>query len=754
MISRLFTHAPLISGVTLALALAGCGGGDGGAASTLSGTAAVGDPIVGGTVNITCAAGPAVTGIPKTSSAGAWSATLSGQTLPCAVEVSGGNLGTAGGAANNQTYRSLANAFGTVNITPLTDLLVANLTASTAALTQAQLAAFNTGSTPLTTRIDTALANLRTALKIAALNSINPITTPFNPTGGVPMDDILTSLRTAMSSATLTHANLLSAAANNSGGAIAFPTGFDPAAAYDNTASGSGATSAPSAPTVVSTNNVTASNVTIQWQPVATATAYSVFRSTTSPVVASEVNRITTPPTDNTSFTDTGLTASTTYHYVVTAINGIGQSPASADVSATTLANGGATPTHTVGGLTPSSGVVGSTVTITGTDFDPDPFHMLVTFASNVPATVTSATATQLVVTVPAGAVSGAIKVTNGLTTREVTSSSSFTVTTSGGGGGSTATWTQRSSGTSYILNTVAYGNSIFVAGGNGNTITTSTDGITWTSRSSASSALPDANYFAVNNIAWSSALNLFVAVGDRVGTSGTPLLATSPDGVTWTRRAWTNDLNVANLWDIAADSTRVTVVGEKTILVSTDGSTWSSQTINNIGGMSLTGVASSGAIRVAVGTYNSSTGLMLVSTDGTTWASATTPAGFTPQDVAWNGSLFVAVGSSSPLQFGATPVIATSTDGLNWALQTVPSSIRSSAFVLNDITWDGTRFVAVGSPYALVNSRLFLTSSDGVTWMVDATIITGSGQKVPNGVASNGTRTVSVGDTVFTRDF
>ncbi|MDD5472086.1 MAG: IPT/TIG domain-containing protein, partial [Sideroxydans sp.] len=412
------------------------------------------------------------------------------------------------------------------------------------------------------------------------------------------------------------------------------------------------------------------------------------------------------------------------------------------------------TPPPTITSFSPASGAAGISVTITGTNFDPDPFHMLVTFADNVPATVTSATATQLVVTIPAGAATGTIKVTNGLTTREVTSSSIFAITTSGGSGGGTTTWTQRSSGTSYILNTVAFGNGVFVAGGNGNTITTSTDGITWTSRSSASSAMPDANYFAVNNIAWSNALNLFVAVGDRVGTSGATLLATSPDGVSWTRRDWTNTLSVANLWDIVADSTRVTVVGEKTILVSTDGSSWSSQTINNIGGMSLTGVASSGAIRVAVGTYNSSTGLMLVSTDGTTWASATTPVGFMPQDVTWNGSLFVAVGSSSPLQFGATPAVATSTDGLNWTLQTLPSSISSSAFVLNDITWDGTRLVAVGSPYALVNSRLFLTSSDGLTWTVDATINTGSGQKVPNGVTSNGTRTVSVGDTVFTRDF
>ena len=109
------------------------------ASTTLSGTAAVGAPIVGAAVNVTCAAGAALSNIPATSAIGAWSVTLSGQTLPCAVQVSGG---TVNGAANTTTYQSIANAYGIVNVTPLTDLLVANLAGSAAAaFTPAQLAA-------------------------------------------------------------------------------------------------------------------------------------------------------------------------------------------------------------------------------------------------------------------------------------------------------------------------------------------------------------------------------------------------------------------------------------------------------------------------------------------------------------------------------------------------------------------------------------------------------------------------------------
>ncbi|WP_442945995.1 dioxygenase family protein [Ohtaekwangia sp.] len=74
-----------------------------------------------------------------------------------------------------------------------------------------------------------------------------------------------------------------------------------------------------------------------------------------------------------------------------------------------------------------ASGAVGSSIVITGTNFSTAVSDNTVTI-NGITATVTSATTTQLVVTVPSGATSGAISVTvNGVT---VTSTSSFTVTT------------------------------------------------------------------------------------------------------------------------------------------------------------------------------------------------------------------------------------------------------------------------------------------------------------------------------------
>ena len=85
----------------------------------------------------------------------------------------------------------------------------------------------------------------------------------------------------------------------------------------------------------------------------------------------------------------------------------------------------------TITDFVPSSGPVGRTVTVNGSGFSSTVSQNTVTFYNNVGATVTSATSTQLVVNVPAGATTGKIKVVVGTTT--ATSSTPFTVTNSNG---------------------------------------------------------------------------------------------------------------------------------------------------------------------------------------------------------------------------------------------------------------------------------------------------------------------------------
>ena len=86
-----------------------------------------------------------------------------------------------------------------------------------------------------------------------------------------------------------------------------------------------------------------------------------------------------------------------------------------------------ATPSPSITSFTPSSGVVGTTVIITGTNFSATTSGNTVTF-NGVSATVTVATTTQLTVTVPTGATTGKIAVTINSVT--ATSTSDFTVTT------------------------------------------------------------------------------------------------------------------------------------------------------------------------------------------------------------------------------------------------------------------------------------------------------------------------------------
>lgn len=225
-------------------ALVSCGGGGGGGSSTpdasiLSGVAAVGTPIVNGTINVVCAAGSALT-TTTTGSTGAWQITLSGQTLPCAVQVSGGTIN---GAANATPYHSIATAPGTVNVTPFTDLIVANLAGT--ATPSAWFAGLRNTPTPLAaigqTQVTAALAKLSTALSgLTLLSSTNPITTVFTPTAGNVSDDMLIALATALTKTGVMYTSLLSNASVPSFAAPVAGFGTALVTAYAGTMSGGG----------------------------------------------------------------------------------------------------------------------------------------------------------------------------------------------------------------------------------------------------------------------------------------------------------------------------------------------------------------------------------------------------------------------------------------------------------------------------------------------------------------------------------
>jgi endoglucanase len=103
-------------------------------------------------------------------------------------------------------------------------------------------------------------------------------------------------------------------------------------------------TTSPSAPPALTAMASSSSGISLSWSAVTppancTIASYSVFRSTTSGFTPAAGNQVAS--TGATAFSDSGLTAGTTYYYKVEAVDGEGSSAPSAQASATTQAASG-----------------------------------------------------------------------------------------------------------------------------------------------------------------------------------------------------------------------------------------------------------------------------------------------------------------------------------------------------------------------------------------------------------------------------
>ncbi len=193
----------------------------------------------------------------------------------------------------------------------------------------------------------------------------------------------------------------------------------------------------------------------------------------------------------------------------------------------------------------------------------------------------------------------------------------------------------------------------------------------------------------------------LFVTVGD-VGT-----ILTSSDGISWTERT---SGTTNNLYGVTYGGGLVLTVGDNgTILTSSDGSTWTSRTsgITN----NLYGVTYGGGLFVTVGDNRT----ILTSSDGTTWANTsankrTTLRYFSKPDaphlygVTYGDGLFVTVGGDA--------TIFTSSDGTTWTEngQNLRSNWGDGQY-FKAVTYRNKLFVLVGRNGKIMNSP------DGITW-------------------------------------
>ena len=219
-----------VAALTLPAVLVACGGGGGivapvapapPGALSISGTAATGAAIVGGTVDVKCAAG---TGSPATTSAdGSYTITVAGGSLPCVLRVSYGS---------EQLY-SLAEANGgsvvRANVTPFTQLIAAQVVGGDPA------SLYNTFDASAQTKLSAATVASAISAVTAALAGttnlagLNPLTATF--VIGDAFDQKLDAFKAALVKAQITLSDVTTTLVASGGTAAPLLTLLQPAAA-------------------------------------------------------------------------------------------------------------------------------------------------------------------------------------------------------------------------------------------------------------------------------------------------------------------------------------------------------------------------------------------------------------------------------------------------------------------------------------------------------------------------------------------
>ena len=225
----------------------------------------------------------------------------------------------------------------------------------------------------------------------------------------------------------------------------------------------------------------------------------------------------------------------------------------------------------------------------------------------------------------------------------------------------------------------------------------------TWTTRTSAF----DNDWYS---ICWSPKLGLFVAVAN----SGTSQVMTSSDGFTWTLRTTPTNTWRYVIWVPELGLFVATAIGDgivtTNIMTSDNGTTWTARTTPTTN--QLRGVAWSAELGLLVAVSDTGTAnRVITSPDGITWTTRTTNDN-NWQSVCWAPEigLFVAVAST-----GTGNRVMTSPDGINWTTRTSGADI-----VWRAVIWVSELglFIAVASSSVLAGSAIrIMTSPDGITW-------------------------------------
>lgn len=222
---------------------------------------------------------------------------------------------------------------------------------------------------------------------------------------------------------------------------------------------------------------------------------------------------------------------------------------------------------------------------------------------------------------------------------------------------GGTTTWTQRITQSTGRFNTIAYnGSNLYVAAGQSGVLYTSSDGITWTSRTSGFGANDILKVVFANSI--------WVAVGYQ------GVITTSTDGITWTAR--TANMGTNNIYDVIYENSTWVAVGEGGgttntggLTYSTDAITWTRKSQTLTVGAVYKSIVWNGTNYI-IGANNSTNNILTASTASGTWTARSSGSGQAINYIAWDGTRHYYVtntGGSSRWWYSTTTTMTSSSD-------------------------------------------------------------------------------------------
>ncbi|MCX7748892.1 MAG: dockerin type I domain-containing protein [Clostridia bacterium] len=188
--------------------------------------------------------------------------------------------------------------------------------------------------------------------------------------------------------------------------------------------------------------------------------------------------------------------------------------------------------------------------------------------------------------------------------------------------------------GTSYpgpnnVLHDLAYNGNMFVAVGDAGTMVTSLDGVTWTLKP------PDTSE-EINAITWN---------GEEFVAAGHSYLATSPDGINWTKNEMPKITGIRSL--SGNQNMLVACINYYSIFTSQDGLTWDHANVE------ITGLIGKSIWTGKEFIVIANDGGFYTSTDGNYWTKKDIGINESINDMAWNGKQYIGVGSNGLLVRG-----------------------------------------------------------------------------------------------------